>query len=80
MHGWMRTQLSINNFHVDFLSLLLLQVVFIRDGSIGRLIIDGLTLLQDRVQEGNISWNVTSPFYVGGVPPDRAQKNIQVWI
>uniref|UniRef100_A0AAQ4PY47 Laminin, alpha 4 n=1 Tax=Gasterosteus aculeatus aculeatus TaxID=481459 RepID=A0AAQ4PY47_GASAC len=53
------------------------NVVFIRDGSIGRLIIDGLTLLQDRVQEGNISWNVTSPFYVGGVPPDRAQKNIQ---
>ncbi|KAL6096213.1 lama4 [Pungitius sinensis] len=53
------------------------NVVFIRDGSIGRLIIDGLTLPQVRVQEGNISWNVSSPFYVGGVPPEKAQKNIQ---
>lgn len=63
-----------------FISLLLLKVVFIRDGRMGRLIIDGLTVLEDRAQGGNISWHVSSPLYVGGVPPEKAQKNIQVWI
>uniref|UniRef100_A0A8C3AD10 Laminin, alpha 4 n=1 Tax=Cyclopterus lumpus TaxID=8103 RepID=A0A8C3AD10_CYCLU len=53
------------------------NVVFIRDGSMGRLIIDGLTVLEDRAQGGNVSWHVSSPLYVGGVPPERAQKNIQ---
>ncbi|XP_023286258.1 laminin subunit alpha-4 [Seriola lalandi dorsalis] len=53
------------------------DVIFIRDGSKGRLIIDGLTVLEDRVQRSNISWHVSSPLYVGGVPPGRAQKNIQ---
>jgi len=61
-------------------SLLLLQVVFIRDGSMGRLIIDGLTVLEDRAQGSNVSWHVSSPLFVGGVPPGRAQKNIQVWM
>lgn len=59
-------------------SLLLLKVIFIRDGSMGRLIIDGLTVLEDRAQGSNVSWHVSSPLYVGGVPPGRAQKNIQV--
>ncbi|XP_034068297.1 laminin subunit alpha-4 [Gymnodraco acuticeps] len=53
------------------------NVVFIRDGSMGRLIIDGLTVLEDRVQGSNVSWHVSSPLFVGGVPPGRAQKNIQ---
>uniref|UniRef100_A0AAQ6A5Q9 Laminin, alpha 4 n=1 Tax=Amphiprion ocellaris TaxID=80972 RepID=A0AAQ6A5Q9_AMPOC len=53
------------------------NVIFIRDGSVGRLIIDGLTVLEDRVQGNNVSWHVSSPIYVGGVPPGRAQKNIQ---
>ncbi|XP_060947763.1 laminin subunit alpha-4 [Limanda limanda] len=53
------------------------NVIFIRDGSVGRLIIDGLTVLEDRVQESNISWHVNSPLYVGGVPPGRALKNVQ---
>lgn len=46
----------------------------------GRLIIDGLTVLEDRAQGSNVSWHVSSPIYVGGVPPGRAQKNIQVWV
>uniref|UniRef100_A0A673AYR4 Laminin, alpha 4 n=1 Tax=Sphaeramia orbicularis TaxID=375764 RepID=A0A673AYR4_9TELE len=54
------------------------NVVFIRDGNMGRLIIDGLTVLEDRAQERNVSWHVSSPLYVGGVPPGNAQKNIQV--
>ncbi|XP_059212567.1 laminin subunit alpha-4 [Centropristis striata] len=53
------------------------NVIFIRDGSMGRLIIDGLTVLEDRAQGSNASWQVSSPLYVGGVPPGRAQKNIQ---
>ncbi|XP_039981143.1 laminin subunit alpha-4 [Xiphias gladius] len=53
------------------------NVIFIRDGSMGRLIIDGLTVLEDSAQGSNISWHVSSPLYVGGVPPGRAQKNIQ---
>lgn len=53
------------------------NVIFIRDGNMGRLIIDGLTVLEDRAQGSNVSWHVSSPLYVGGVPPGRAQKNIQ---
>lgn len=59
-------------------SLLLLKVIFIRDGSLGRLIIDGHTVLEDRAQGSNVSWHVSSPIYVGGVPPGRAQNNVQV--
>ncbi|XP_051952446.1 laminin subunit alpha-4 isoform X1 [Xyrauchen texanus] len=53
------------------------DVVFIRGGSIGRLIIDSLTILEDRSPGGNISLLVQDPLYVGGVPPEQAQKNIQ---
>lgn len=53
------------------------NVVFIRHGSMGRLIIDGLTVLEDRARGSNVSWHVSSPIYVGGVPPGRAQTNIQ---
>ncbi|XP_008283859.1 laminin subunit alpha-4 [Stegastes partitus] len=53
------------------------NVIFIRDGSVGRLIIDGFTVLEDRAQGSNVSWHVSSPIYIGGVPPGRAQKNIQ---
>ncbi|CAJ1077321.1 laminin subunit alpha-4 isoform X2 [Xyrichtys novacula] len=53
------------------------NVIFIRDGSMGRLIIDGLTVLEDRAKGSNVSWHVSGPIYMGGVPPERAQKNIQ---
>ncbi|CAB1340378.1 unnamed protein product [Coregonus sp. 'balchen'] len=39
------------------------NVIFIRDGNLGRLIIDGLTLLEDRAQGSNVSWHVSSPLY-----------------
>lgn len=43
------------------------------------MIVDGLAALEDRVlRAGNITWHISSPAYVGGVPPGRAQKNIQV--
>uniref|UniRef100_A0A8C5I789 Laminin, alpha 4 n=1 Tax=Gouania willdenowi TaxID=441366 RepID=A0A8C5I789_GOUWI len=53
------------------------NVICIRDGSMGRLIIDGLTVLEDRAHGTNVSWHFISPLYVGGVPPGTAQKNIQ---
>uniref|UniRef100_A0A3Q2YDE3 Laminin subunit alpha 4 n=1 Tax=Hippocampus comes TaxID=109280 RepID=A0A3Q2YDE3_HIPCM len=53
------------------------NVIFIRDGSMGKLIVDGLTVLEDRVKGKAVPWHVSSPLYFGGVPPKRAQKNIQ---
>ncbi|XP_036405732.1 laminin subunit alpha-4 [Megalops cyprinoides] len=53
------------------------NVIFTRDGNVGRLIIDGLKVLEDRSPGGNSSWHVSSPLYLGGVPPGRAQRNIQ---
>ncbi|KAM6954642.1 laminin subunit alpha-4 [Aplochiton taeniatus] len=53
------------------------DVAFIRDGNTGRLIVNGLTMVEDRAQGSNISWNVSGPLYVGGVPPGLALKNIQ---
>ncbi|XP_076129263.1 laminin subunit alpha-4 [Alosa pseudoharengus] len=53
------------------------NVIFTRDGNMGRLIVDGLTVLDDRVTGINASWHVSGSVYVGGVPPEKAQKNIQ---
>ncbi|XP_012676862.2 laminin subunit alpha-4 [Clupea harengus] len=53
------------------------NVIFIRDGNTGRLIVDGLTVIDDRVTGTNASWHVSRSVYVGGVPPGKAQTNIQ---
>uniref|UniRef100_A0A3Q2QL74 Laminin subunit alpha 4 n=1 Tax=Fundulus heteroclitus TaxID=8078 RepID=A0A3Q2QL74_FUNHE len=53
------------------------SIVCVRGGSMGRLIIDKLTVLEDRVQTGNVPWNVSDFLFVGGVPPGKAQRNIQ---
>ncbi|XP_023665992.1 laminin subunit alpha-4 [Paramormyrops kingsleyae] len=53
------------------------DVVFIREGNVGRLVIDGLTVLEDRAPVFTGSWHVSAPLYVGGTPPGRARKNIQ---
>ncbi|XP_072218909.1 laminin subunit alpha-4 [Leuresthes tenuis] len=53
------------------------NVHIIRDGSMGKLIIDGLKVREDRAQGNNLSWHISSPLFIGGVPPGRAQKNIQ---
>lgn len=44
----------------------------------GKLIIDGLRVLEDRLPAGHAVWNVKAPLYVGGVAPDKAMKNVQV--
>ncbi|XP_030626950.1 laminin subunit alpha-4 [Chanos chanos] len=53
------------------------NVILIRNGHVGRLIIDGLTVLEDRAPGSNTSWHVSDPLYIGGTAPGRAQKNIQ---
>uniref|UniRef100_A0AAY4BPY9 Laminin, alpha 4 n=1 Tax=Denticeps clupeoides TaxID=299321 RepID=A0AAY4BPY9_9TELE len=53
------------------------NVIFIRDGNMGRLITDGLNVLEDRAPGGNTSWHVGGSLFVGGVPPGRAQKTLQ---
>lgn len=37
-------------------------------------------MLEDSIQGNNVSWHISGPLYVGGVPPGRAQKNIQVQV
>ncbi|RXM29234.1 Laminin subunit alpha-4 [Acipenser ruthenus] len=54
------------------------NVVFTREKNEGRLIIDGLRVLEDTVPEAGAPWHVSGVFYVGGVPPGKAHKNIQV--
>ncbi|KAF3844255.1 hypothetical protein F7725_013596 [Dissostichus mawsoni] len=49
------------------------NVVFIRDGSMGRLIIDGLTVLEDRAQGSNVSWHRNSAYSFTG-----CLKNLQL--
>lgn len=56
----------------------LLQIVCVRDGSMGRLTIDRLTEFEDVAQANNVAWRVSDSLFVGGVPPGKAQRNIQV--
>ncbi|XP_077076325.1 laminin subunit alpha-4 isoform X1 [Siphateles boraxobius] len=53
------------------------DIIFIRSGNMGRLMIDDLAVVEDRAPGRNISMLVQDPLYVGGVPSDQAKKNIQ---
>uniref|UniRef100_A0A8C0FFB7 Laminin subunit alpha-4 n=1 Tax=Bubo bubo TaxID=30461 RepID=A0A8C0FFB7_BUBBB len=54
------------------------NVIFIRGKNIGRLIIDGLRVLEEPFSGDANSWQVTEPLYIGGVAPGKAVKNIQI--
>ncbi|XP_032999520.1 laminin subunit alpha-4 [Lacerta agilis] len=54
------------------------NVMFVREKNIGRLTIDGLRVLEDSVSSFDKAWHVARPFYVGGVAPGKAAKNIQI--
>ncbi|XP_034965000.2 laminin subunit alpha-4 [Zootoca vivipara] len=54
------------------------NVMFVREKNIGRLTIDGLRVLEDSVPSFDKAWQVARPFYVGGVAPGKAAKNIQI--
>ncbi|NXW71655.1 LAMA4 protein, partial [Hirundo rustica] len=54
------------------------NVIFIRGKNIGRLIIDGLRVLEESFDGNMNTWQVTEPLYIGGVAPGKAVKNIQI--
>ncbi|NXJ33820.1 LAMA4 protein, partial [Ciconia maguari] len=54
------------------------NVIFIRGKNIGRLIIDGLRVLEEPFGSNANTWQVTEPLYIGGVAPGKAVKNIQI--
>ncbi|GAB0186482.1 laminin subunit alpha-4 [Grus japonensis] len=54
------------------------NVIFIRGKNIGRLIIDGLRVLEEPFNGNANTWQVTEPLYIGGVAPGKAVKNIQI--
>ncbi|NXP59249.1 LAMA4 protein, partial [Chloropsis cyanopogon] len=54
------------------------NVIFIRGKNIGRLVIDGLRVLEESFDGNTNTWQVTKPLYIGGVAPGKAVKNIQI--
>ncbi|NXE31955.1 LAMA4 protein, partial [Ptilorrhoa leucosticta] len=54
------------------------NVIFIRGKNTGRLIIDGLRVLEESFDGNANTWQVTEPLYIGGVAPGKAVKNIQI--
>ncbi|XP_067149929.1 laminin subunit alpha-4 isoform X1 [Apteryx mantelli] len=54
------------------------NVIFIRGKNMGRLIIDGLRVLEESFSASANTWQVTEPLYIGGVSPGKAVKNIQI--
>nr|XP_008118846.2 PREDICTED: laminin subunit alpha-4 [Anolis carolinensis] len=54
------------------------NVMFVREKNTGRLVIDGLRVLEDSLPSFDNTWHVSSPFYIGGVAPGKAAKNIQI--
>lgn len=60
------------------IGLLSIQVVFIQEKSSGRLIIDGLRVLEESLLPTEAAWKIKGPIYLGGVAPGRAVKNVQV--
>ncbi|XP_062980837.1 laminin subunit alpha-4 [Elgaria multicarinata webbii] len=54
------------------------NVMFVREKNTGRLVIDGLRVLEERLSSFDNTWRVDSPFYIGGVAPGKAAKNIQI--
>lgn len=54
------------------------DVIFIREKSSGRLIIDGLRVLEESLPPTGAAWKIKGPIYLGGVAPGRAVKNVQI--
>ncbi|XP_043858988.1 laminin subunit alpha-4 [Dromiciops gliroides] len=54
------------------------DVIFTREKSSGRLIIDGLRVLEESFPPSGTNWKVEGPIYLGGVAPGKAVKNVQI--
>ncbi|KAM4040294.1 laminin subunit alpha-4 [Anomaloglossus baeobatrachus] len=53
-------------------------VICVREMNKGKLIIDGLRVLEERLPSDHAVWNVKAPIYVGGVAPGKAMQNVQI--
>ncbi|XP_078226098.1 laminin subunit alpha-4 isoform X4 [Callithrix jacchus] len=54
------------------------DVIFIREKSSGRLVIDGLRVLEESLPPTGVTWKIKGPIYLGGVAPGKAVKNVQI--
>ncbi|XP_077018813.1 laminin subunit alpha-4 isoform X2 [Tamandua tetradactyla] len=54
------------------------DVTFVREESSGRMIIDGLRVLEESLPPAAAAWKIKGPIYLGGVAPGRAVKNVQI--
>ncbi|XP_064216839.1 laminin subunit alpha-4 isoform X3 [Aotus nancymaae] len=54
------------------------DVIFIREKSSGRLVIDGLRVLEESLPPTGATWKIKGPIYLGGVAPGKAVKNVQI--
>ncbi|KAI5943732.1 Laminin subunit alpha-4 [Manis javanica] len=54
------------------------DVIFIQEKSSGRMIIDGLRVLEESLPPTEAVWKIKGPIYLGGVAPGRAVKNVQI--
>ncbi|KAI4885445.1 hypothetical protein NFI96_026270 [Prochilodus magdalenae] len=52
------------------------NIILVRDGNLGRLVVDGVSVVEEKLPNTNFSLLLHDPLYVGGVPPGRAQKHI----
>ncbi|KAJ1155102.1 hypothetical protein NDU88_007838 [Pleurodeles waltl] len=53
------------------------QVIFVRETNKGRMIIDGLRVVEESVDAIDPTWQVSDPIYLGGVAPGKAVKHVQ---
>lgn len=54
------------------------QVIFVREINKGRMIIDGLRVVEESVDVVDPTWQISDPIYLGGVAPGKAVKFVQV--
>ncbi|KAM4771027.1 laminin subunit alpha-4 [Rhinophrynus dorsalis] len=54
------------------------NVVCVREMNKGKLIINGLRVLEDSLSATDSTWKVDEPLYLGGVVPGKAIKNVQI--
>ncbi|XP_036438439.1 laminin subunit alpha-4 isoform X1 [Colossoma macropomum] len=52
------------------------NIILVRDDNVGRMVVDGVSVVEEKLPNRNISLLLQDPLYVGGVPPGRAQKHI----
>ncbi|XP_053541993.1 laminin subunit alpha-4 [Ictalurus punctatus] len=54
------------------------NVVFIRKGNRGLLVVDGVLVMEDKTQSDDFTLNLQNPLYVGSLPGGYTNKNMEV--